>query len=597
MAKTEKKSGPLKGIAASPGLAIGIALVLPDFDLEVQRRKIPPAQAAAEIARFERALADARAELQDLRAQVGALHESETEHILEVQVMLLDDPTVVASTRRAIEKEGVNAEFAFNRIFMQASAAYEASETDVFRDRAVDFKDVSRRVLRHLAGVSHGRIADLTEPRVIIAHDLEPSETVHFTKGKVLAVATDSGGRTSHSALLARSHGIPAVVGLRSVTREIHDGDLVVVDGFSGAVWPRPSARRAERFRKRAEVIEAHGKELATLRDLACVTTDGHTLELSANLEIPEEVDHVLESGASGIGLYRTEFFYLGRPHLPSEEEQVEAYTRVASRMYPRTVIVRTMDLGGDKVASYLKTEDEANPFLGWRGIRFALHHPEVFRTQLRAIFRASATGNLKMMFPMVTTYDELDQALALCDEVKAELKREGHAFDPHCEIGMMVETPSAVWSADLMAERVAFFSVGSNDLIQYTLAMDRGNEKIAYLYEPLDPAVLRSIAATVYAGHAAGRWVGVCGEMAGDPRIALLLMGMGVDEVSVSPFDVPRVKAAVRACSLEVAQAVARRTLELATAGEIRAHLAEALDPFLPALLLGGDDDASIAG
>jgi phosphotransferase system enzyme I (PtsI) len=597
LAKTEKRAGPLKGIAASPGLAIGIARVLADPDLEVQRRRIPSDRAAAEIARFERALVRARAELEDLRAQVGALHERETEHILQVQVMLLDDPTVSELTRVAIRDEGVNAEFAFHRIFSQAAQAYEASATDVFRERAVDFKDVSRRVLRHLTGSSEGRIADLLEPRVIVAHDLEPSETVHFTKGKVLAVATDSGGRTSHSALIARSHGIPAVVGLRSVTREIHDGDLVVVDGFSGAVWPRPSARRAERFRKRAEVFEAHGKELATLRDLAAVTTDGRALELSANLEIPEEVEHVLESGASGIGLYRTEFFYLGRPHLPSEEEQVEAYSGVASKLHPRPVIVRTMDLGGDKVASYLKTEDEANPFLGWRGIRFALHHPEVFRTQLRAIFRASAAGNVKLMFPMVTTYDELDQALALCDTVKAELKREGHAFDPGCEIGMMVETPSAVWSADLMAKRVAFFSIGSNDLIQYTLAMDRGNEKIAYLYEPLDPAVLRSIAATVKAGHDAKRWVGVCGEMAGDPRTAILLLGMGVDELSVSPFDLPRVKAAVRATSDVHARAIAERALQLPTANEIRALLSDELDRKLPALLLGGDDDATVAG
>jgi phosphotransferase system enzyme I (PtsI) len=593
LAKTE----PLKGIAASAGLAIGIARVLPAPESEVQKRKIAREAAPAEIARFEVALAGARAELDDLRAQVGALHESETEHILEVQVMLLDDPTVSELTRTAIRDEGVNAEFAFNRIFAQAAAAYEQSATDVFRDRAVDFRDVSRRVLRHLSGKTHGRIADLTEPRVIVAHDLEPSETVHFTKGKVLAVATDSGGRTSHSALIARSHGIPAVVGLRSVTREIQDGDLVVVDGFTGAVWPRPSARRAQRFKRRAELIEAHGKELASLRDLPTVTSDGKALELSANLEIPEEVEHVVESGASGIGLYRTEFFYLGRPHLPSEDEQVEAYSRVAARLHPRPVIVRTMDLGGDKVASYLKTEDEANPFLGWRGIRFALHHPEVFRTQLRAIFRASAAGNVKVMFPMVTTYEELDQALALCDTVRAELAREGHAFDPNCEIGMMVETPSAVWSADLMAKRVAFFSIGSNDLIQYTLAMDRGNEKIAYLYEPLDPAILRSIAATVRAGHEAHRWVGLCGEMAGDPRVAVLLLGMGVDELSVSPFDLPRVKAAVRSVRYTHARAVAEKALQLPTAGEIRQLLSDELDAVLPAILLGRDDDASDVG
>jgi phosphotransferase system enzyme I (PtsI) len=312
---------------------------------------------------------------------------------------------------------------------------------------------------------------------------------------------------------------------------------------------------------------------------------------LSANLEIPEEVGHVLESGASGIGLYRTEFFYLGRAHLPTEEEQIAAYRGVAERMHPRPVIIRTMDLGGDKVASYLKAETEANPFLGWRGIRFALHHPEVFRTQLRAIYRASVAGNVRLMFPMVTTYDELDSALALCAEVRAELAREGLAFDPACEIGMMVETPSAVWSADLMAPRVAFFSIGSNDLIQYTLAMDRGNEKIAYLYEPLDPSILRSIRATTQAGHGAGRWVGVCGEMAGDPRTAILLLGMDVDEFSVSPFDLPRIKAAVRSVTYERAKQIADEALRLPSAAAIKEMLVRELDPCLPTILLGGGD------
>ena len=383
------------------------------------------------------------------------------------------------------------------------------------------------------------------------------------------------------------------MVGLRNVTRLLADGDLVAVDGYAGAVWPRPSTRRVDRFRRRIRIVAAHGKELEALRDLPAITPDGRRIELSANLEIPEEVGHVLESGASGIGLYRTEFFYLGRPQLPSEEEQTAAYRGVAERMHPRPVIIRTMDLGGDKVASYMRTDDEANPLLGWRGIRFALHHPEVFRTQLRAIFRASAVGNVKVMFPMVTTYEELDQALALCDEVKRELTAEKVPFDTTCEIGMMVETPSAVWSAEFMAPRVAFFSIGSNDLIQYTLAMDRGNAKIAYLYEPLDPAVLRSIRATVTAGHAAGRWVGLCGEMAGDPKIAALLLGMDLDEFSVSPFDLPRVKAVIRTLTHERARDLARRALELPTAAQIRRLLDRELEAILPAVLLGGDDAA----
>jgi len=581
----------LKGIAASPGLALGPARVLAPLDVDVHRRVIAPAEVERELDRFGSALDLARGELEDLAQQLGALGEEETRQILEVQRLLLADPSVRGETERSIREDKLNAEFAFHRIFAQAADAYEASAAETFRDRAVDFRDVSRRVIRHLTGQGTRSVLDLEEPSVIIAHDLEPSQTIHFHKGKVLGVATDVGGRTSHSALLARSHGIPAVVGLRHVTRVIADGDLVAIDGFSGAVWPRPSTRRAARVRRRAVLLEAHGKTLSALKDLPATTPDGRTVELSANLEIPEEIAHVLESGASGVGLYRTEFFYLGRAHLPGEEEQFTAYKDVAERLHPRPVIIRTMDLGGDKVASYLKTEDEANPFLGWRGIRFALHHPEVFRTQLRAIYRASVVGNVKLMFPMVTTYDELDQALALCAEVRRELTREGLPFDSECEVGMMVETPSAVWSADVMAERVAFFSVGSNDLIQYTLAMDRGNEKIAYLYEPLDPSILRSIRATVLAGHAKNRWVGVCGEMAGDPRIAALLLGMDVDEFSVSPFDLPRVKAVVRALPYQRARELADQALRLPRASDIRELLARELDPLLPPALLGGDE------
>lgn len=586
-----KASKALQGIAASPGLAVGPAVVLPADDLDVVRRAVPAAAAAAEAERFDKALAAARGELLELEAQVDQLHEDDTQKILEVQRMLLEDPAVTSETHGAIAAEGVNAEFAFHRMMARAAAAYEASGTEVFRDRAVDFRDVSRRVLRHLTGGLPSRLAGIERPSVIVAHDLEPSETILFHQGKVLAVVTDEGGRTSHSSLLARSHGIPAVVGLRFVTRSVEEGDLVAVDGWSGAVWPRPSERRVARFRRRIRLVAAHGKELEALRDLPATTPDGRSIELSANLEIPEEVGHVMSSGASGIGLYRTEFFYLGRPHLPTEEEQFAAYRAVAETIHPRPVIIRTMDLGGDKVASYMRSDDEANPFLGWRGIRFALHHPEVFRTQLRAILRASAAGNVKVMFPMVTTYDELDQALALTDEVRRELTRERVPFDPALEVGMMVETPSAVWSADHMARRVAFFSIGSNDLIQYTLAMDRGNAKIAYLYEPLDPAILRSVRATVVAGHAAGIWTGLCGEMAGDPRIAALLLGMGVDELSVSPFDLPRVKAVIRTLPMARARALAEAALALPSAAAIRRLLDRELDPLLPRELLGGDD------
>jgi phosphoenolpyruvate-protein phosphotransferase (PTS system enzyme I) len=595
------KSKTLTGIAASPGFGVARVLVLQSPDLADSRR-LNDSQVEAEVARLTQAVERARAELRQALVELEQLGERVAQDMVEVELVVLEDPATLTAFQDKVRQEHLSAEAAVQAVAAPFAQLYSEKGSEKFQDRAWELAAAFRAVVNHLQRRTMPRFGDLTEPVVVVARDLAPHETIRFDehRGKIAGIATERGGRTSHFAILARTFGIPCVVALPHLTSETTDGEWITVDGFSGTVEVRPSARALDRHRRRQKLLAAQGERLTALRDLPCRTRDGKPIELSANIELPAEVEHVLLSGAAGIGLYRTEFFYLDRPHLPGEEEQFEAYASVAERLSPRPVIIRTMDLGGDKVASYLGPTKEANPFLGWRGVRFALQHPAMFRTQLRAIYRAGTRGNLRMMFPMVTTCSELDDALALCADVREELKREGKSFDPELEIGMMVETPSAVFAADLMSRRVRFFSIGSNDLIQYTLAMDRGNERIAHLYEPLEPAVLRAVDQTVRAGHAAGIWVGLCGEMAGDPRVAVLLVGLGLDELSVSPFDVPRVKAALAAVDCGRAQAIARHCLTLACAPDIREYLRQELNPLLPGFLLGeaerGDDEGESA-
>jgi phosphotransferase system enzyme I (PtsI) len=588
------KSRTLSGIGASPGYVVARALVLRTPEAG-EHRRIRPEEVEGELERLRAALGRARQELSQALVELADLGEHAAHDMVEVELMVLEDPASLAAFEQRIRKDLLPADAAIHAVAAPFTERYGDHKSDRFRDRALDVAAAFRAVLNHLQRRELPRFDRLAEPVAVVAHDLAPHETIRFEahRERIVAMATETGGRTSHSAILARTFGIPCAVGVAGLMSEVADGDWLVVDGFSGTVEIRPSEQALERRRGRQQLVAAQSVSLEELRDLPCVTRDGRAVELSANIELPAEVEHVLVSGARGVGLYRTEFFYLDRPHLPTEEEQLAAYETVARRLHPRAAIVRTMDLGGDKVASYLGATREANPFLGWRGIRFALHHPAMFRTQLRAIYRAGVHGNLKMMFPMVTTCSELDQTLALCTEVRAELEREGLPYDPDLELGMMVETPSAVFAADLMAERVAFFSIGSNDLIQYTLAMDRGNERIAHLYEPLEPAILRAVDLTVRAGHGAGIWTGVCGAMAGDPRMAVLLVGLEVAELSVSPFDVPRVKAAVRAVEFARVREIARACLSQRCATDIRALLKRELDPLLPAHLLGEGEPA----
>ncbi len=581
------------GVGASPGIGVGPAWVLVPEELMVRDFTVPPDRVEGEIQFFEKALDASRRDITQIRNGIAAELGEDEAAIYDAHLLMIEDPELRRGVIAGIRTTRRNAGIVFRDYMAAVAARLERVQDEYLRERRSDIMDVERRVLRYLVGGGHRGMVDLPGPSIVIAHEIGPSDVALLDRERVLGLVTEVGGRTSHSAIVARGRGIPAVVGARGVIQGAKTGDATIVDGFRGEVEFNPDPETTARYRSRRTRLEKDLLALQGLREQPTETRDGYRIELGANIELPGEVEQVMAAGADGVGLFRTEFFYLDRAELPSEEEQFRAYRGVAERLAPRPVVFRTMDLGGDKVASYLGTTHETNPFLGYRGIRLALHHPEVFRAQLRAIYRASAYGRVRVMFPMISTVGELRRATDLCADVATELTRTRVRFDPGIEIGMMIETPSAVWEADLMAQHARFFSVGSNDLTQYTLAMDRDNERLAELYEPLSPAVLRSIRHTIQAGHAAKRWVGVCGEMAGDPRVAVLLLGLGVDELSVSCFDLPRVKAAIRSVTQAEARSLAEQAMALPSAETIRELLACTLDPMLPSIALGGGDQA----
>ena len=574
------------GIPASPGIGAGPIVRYETEELKVRDIRIPPAGVAREIERFHAALDAARKDLSRIRDGIAAelgKHEAE---IYDAHLLILDDPELKRAVEHGIRDEGRNAAFVFRAHMSGVAARLEQVNDEYLRERRADVLDVERRVLRYLLGDGPRAAVALERPAVLVAHELSPSDAALLDRSKVLGFVTEVSSRGSHAAIVARGRGIPAVMSVKGVLQAVKAGDRAAVDGFAGTVEVNPDESRTTSFQRRLERLRLQAGSLAAMLEQPAVTLDGRRIELAANIEQPPDAAEAAEVGADGIGLFRTEFFYLNRVDRPSEEEQYGAYRGVTETMAGRPVIFRTMDLGGDKVASYLGVTHETNPFLGLRGIRLALASPEMFRTQIRAIYRASAHGKVRMMFPMVSSVEELLKTLELRDRVLADLKRDRVPHDAHVETGIMIETPSAVWMADALAKHAAFFSIGSNDLIQYTLAMDRDNERLAHLYEPLDPAVLRSIAHTVQAAHAAGRWVGVCGEMAGDPHTAALLVGLGVDELSVSCYDLPRVKAAVRSIRADAVRAVAEQALASASAAPVRALVRERIDALMPSYL-----------
>ena len=585
---TETSEVTANGVAASPGIAMGRALVLARTDIRVPKRRLSPDEAEGEIARLLAAIEATRTQLTDIRDRVAREMGESYARIFDAHKMILEDRSSLDEVLAGI-RGGNNAEFALSTVFSRHERALWEKGDLYVKDRAADIRDVRIRVLSNLAGKDHGAgdLSNLDSDVVILSHDLSPADTARMRKEKVKAFATDVGGRTSHTAIMARSLEIPAVVGLANVTARAQDDDYVIVDGNRGKVIIRPLPETLERYTGELARYASFTKGLMRFKDLPAVTVDGHRIMLSANIESHEEVDSVVEHGAHGIGLYRTEFLYIGREGLPGEDEQYRLYDLVASKVDPHPVIIRTMDIGGDKFLSAIDSPKEINPYLGWRGIRFSLARKDIFKTQLRAILRASTRGNVKIMYPMISNLDELIQAVGVLDEAKQELTREGLAFDPGCEVGIMVETPAAVMIASELAAHCDFFSIGSNDLIQYALAADRGNEKVAYLYEPLHLAVLRFIKETVRAAKQAGIWVGLCGEMSSDPVCAFILLGLGLDELSTSPYVVPEIKEMVRSVAFADAERIAREALQMSDPSEIRRRAVAAIAGKAPDLPL----------
>ncbi len=583
----ERGSEPveLKGIPASPGVSIGRAFLLDSEEVAIPKQAVAPSAIPQEIARFEEALLQTRKEIMDIQEKISKELGLEHAEIFNAHLMFLEDRAFIEEVVQRLKEEQLCVEYIFSEVLRKYVQAFSKVEDEYMRERASDVDDVGRRILRNLTGLKRLSLAELTQPVIVVAYDLSPSDTATMHRQHVIGFITDIGGRTSHTAIMAKSLEIPAVVGLQAATQRILPDDLIVVDGSSGTVIVNPDPTMLKHFEELKKRLESLDQALLRVKDLRAETPDGHRVHLAANIEFPEEIPSVIAHGAEGIGLYRTEFFYLNRSDFPSEEEQFEAYRHVAKAMAPHPVIVRTIDLGGDKFMSELRVPREMNPFLGWRAIRFCLARPDIFKVQLRAILRASVFGKIKLMYPMISGLEELQAANRILEEMKQELAREGKQVDPNLEVGAMIEVPSAALILDLLAKEVRFFSIGTNDLIQYALAVDRVNEKIAYLYEPTHPAVLRLIRQIIQVAHENGLWVSMCGEMAGEPALALLLLGMGLDSFSTSPVNVPRIKQVIRSVSTFRAKEVVKEIFRLTTGKEVEAFARARLCELVPEL------------
>ena len=576
----------LKGIPAAPGIAMGKALFFDSEALSVPRRAITENQISSEVLRLEEALIKTRHQILDIQKQLSEDLGQEHAEILNAHLLVLEDQALREEIIHGLKAQLLNVEAIFNDVIRRHLKAFSRTQDEYLRERTADIEDVRKRVLRNLLGQQHGTLAQLDQPIIVVPRDLSPSETAQMHKRHVLAFVTDIGGRTSHTAIMAKSLEIPAVVGLAVATKRIQKGEFMIVDGTRGEVIIDPDPPTIKHYELEQRRNQEVNRQLLHLKDLPAETLDHHQVVLSANIELPDEVPSVIAHGANGIGLFRTEFLYLNRSDFPTEEEQYQAYAAVAEQLKPHPVIIRTMDLGGDKFFSPLQLPTEMNPFMGWRAIRFSLARPDIFRMQLRAILRASVHGNLKLMYPMISGMEELRRANEIFQEVRQELTREGVAFAPDLEVGAMIEVPSAAMTCDLLAAEVNFFSIGTNDLIQYALAVERVNEKIAYLYEPTHPAILRLIKQVIDIGHAANIWVGMCGEMAGEPALSLLLLGMGLDEFSTSPVQLPIVKQVIRSVEYSFAQSVVEQALKLRTGKEVEAFLMASLKQVAPVLI-----------
>ena len=570
---SEKGEITFRGVAASGGICRGRVFVLGTRHLHVPHRVITEGEITEELKRLEQSIVATRKQLTKLHQSLREQVDSQDADIFEAHLLVLEDQALIDETTKLVECDLCNVEYAYQKVTNKYAKALESMEDDYLRERAVDLRDVSTRLLSHLLGHAEEDYLynNMREPCIVVGHDLTPSTTVMLDRKMVLGFATDVGSKTSHTAILARALKIPAVVGLHNISSKIESGQGILLDGHNGKVIQNPSDQTLFEYGHVIRKNEDQDARLAKVRELAAVTLDGHEVTLAANLDQASEATDVTKYGAEGVGLFRSEYLFLNRSTWPDEDLQTGVYAQVAEALSPDPIIIRTLDLGADKLSTLTRANgEEANPALGWRAIRYCLDHREIFKTQLKSILRAGSKRNIKIMFPMITTLSELDQALELLEESKQSLRQEGKPFDAGMKVGVMIETPGAVMIADTLASRVNFFSIGTNDLIQYSLAVDRTNDKIAHLYNPTHPGIIRSIRQVIVAAHKAGIHVGICGEMAGEPDFVPLLLGLGVDELSASAPLIPQVKYLIRRLKIEESRALAEQALTMQYSHEI---------------------------
>lgn len=564
----------LKGIAASQGISFAKAYVFVEPDLSVKEVKIEDVE--AEVKRFEDAIEASKKELTIIKENALASLGADKAAVFEAHLLILDDPEFMGTVKTDIESKVINAEYAFKETSDMFISMFEAMDNEYMKERAADIRDVSKRILAHLLGVDLPNPSLIDEEVIVIAEDLTPSDTAQLNKKYVKGFATNIGGRTSHSAIMARSLEIPAVVGTSSITEDVKNGDVLILDGLDGVVLVNPDEATTAEYKEKHAKFEAQKAEWAKLVTEKSVTKDGHEVILAANIGTPADLEGVKNNGGEAVGLYRTEFLYMGRDQLPTEDEQFEAYKAVLEGMGDEPVVVRTLDIGGDKELPYLDLPKEMNPFLGFRAIRLCLEEKDLFRTQLRALLRASVYGKLCVMFPMIATVQEFRAAKALFLEEKEKLVAEGVAVSNDIELGIMVEIPSTAVIADIFAKEVDFFSIGTNDLIQYTMAADRMSEKVSYLYQPYNPAILRLVKNVIEASHKEGKWTGMCGEMAGDSLAIPLLLGMGLDEFSMSATSILQARSQIKNLTLAEMKELVEKAVMCATTEEVLALIEE---------------------
>lgn len=560
----------ISGILASPGIAFGKALLLKEDEIVIDRKKISADKVDQEVERFLSGRAKASAQLEVIKTKAGETFGEEKEAIFEGHIMLLEDEELEQEIIALIKDKHMTADAAANEVIEGQATALEELDDEYLKERAADVRDIGKRLLRNILGLSIIDLSAIQDEVILVAADLTPSETAQLNLKKVLGFITDAGGRTSHTSIMARSLELPAIVGTGSITAQVKNGDYLILDAVNNQVLVNPSNEQIEALRNLQAQVAEEKAELAKLKDLPAITLDGHQVEVCANIGTVRDVEGAERNGAEGVGLYRTEFLFMDRDALPTEEEQFAAYKAVAEACGSQAVIVRTMDIGGDKELPYMNFPKEENPFLGWRAVRIAMDRKEILRDQVRAILRASAFGKLRIMFPMIISVEEVRALKKEIEIYKQELRDEGKAFDESIEIGVMVETPAAATIARHLAKEVDFFSIGTNDLTQYTLAVDRGNDMISHLYQPMSPFVLNLIKQVIDASHAEGKWTGMCGELAGDERATLLLLGMGLDEFSMSAISIPRIKKIIRNTNFEDAKVLAEQALAQPTTDEL---------------------------